>query len=84
MSMRDDLARATAAAARNQPPYRGPWVRVRFIRVWGHPTRNLIMGAGDTAKVSPFVAGILCGGEAPYAEYIESNWPAARAAAKEM
>lgn len=34
-------------------------VRVRFLKAWGHPTRNLIMGCGDIAKVSEWIANIL-------------------------
>ena len=36
--------------------YVGPWVRIRFLKAWGHPTKWLIMGRGDIAKVSPSIA----------------------------
>ena len=43
-------------------------VRIRFIKTWGHPTRNLIMGVGDTARVSEWIANNLITGG--YAEKI--------------
>lgn len=34
-------------------------VLIRFLKVWGHPTRNIIMGVGDTARVSEWIAELL-------------------------
>lgn len=36
-------------------------VHVEFTRVWGHPTKNLIMGVGDKAFVSPYILRCLTG-----------------------
>jgi hypothetical protein len=35
------------------------FVRIRFIRTWGHPTKNLICGVGTFARVSRYLCGIL-------------------------
>lgn len=35
------------------------FVQIEFIRVWGHPTKNLIMGVGSKARVSEYLCGIL-------------------------
>mgnify|MGYP001015647322 FL=1 len=43
-------------------------VRVRFVKVWGHPTRDLIMGVGDIALVSEWIARVLIKGG--YAERV--------------
>ena len=37
-------------------------VRIRFLKVWGHPTRNEIYGPGDHVWVSAWVANTLCNG----------------------
>lgn len=38
------------------------FVRIRFIKVWGHPTKNLIMGVGQFARVSRYLCKILVDG----------------------
>lgn len=45
------------------------WVNVRFLKVWGHPTRDLICGRNSTARVSRWIADILA--KDGYAEVIE-------------
>lgn len=37
-------------------------ITIKFIRVWGHPTRNEIYGPGQIVKVSEWVAEVLCRG----------------------
>jgi hypothetical protein len=43
-------------------------VKIRFLKPWGHPTRNLIMGVGDVAIVSQWIADNLVSGG--YAELV--------------
>lgn len=45
-------------------------VQIRFIKAWGHPTRNQIMGVGEVWWVSPWVADNLC---PEYAERVEEG-----------
>lgn len=45
--------------------------RVRFIKAWGHPTRNLIMGVGEVAQVSQRIGESLVSGG--YAEFISQE-----------
>lgn len=33
--------------------------RVRFLKVWGHPTRSEVCGVGDVARVSRRIADLL-------------------------
>ena len=36
------------------------WVRIRFLKAWGHPTRNEVYGPGSgVVRVSEWIAGIL-------------------------
>lgn len=46
--------------------------RVRFLKAWGHPTKNTIMGVGDTAMVSRRIADNLVSGG--YAEIVTHDW----------
>jgi hypothetical protein len=45
-------------------------VRIRFLKPWGHPTRDLICGTGDVAKVSQWIANNLI--NSGYAEPYEA------------
>lgn len=33
--------------------------QIEFIKAWGHPTKNLICGPGDRARVSDWIASVL-------------------------
>lgn len=37
-------------------------VRVRFLKPWSHPTRDIVCGEGDLAKCSRWIADILIRG----------------------
>lgn len=49
----------------------GPSVRIRFIKSWGHPTRNQILGVGEVWWVSVWAAENLISGG--YAELVEEK-----------
>ena len=36
-------------------------ILIEFLKVWGHPTKDLICGKGDRARVSPWIAKTLIG-----------------------
>ena len=49
----------------------GPLARVRFLKTWGHPSRDLICGPGTEAIVSLSLAGTLV--HTGYAELVEEK-----------
>jgi hypothetical protein len=34
-------------------------VCIRFLKVWGHPTLDIVMGVGQIARVSEWIANVL-------------------------
>ncbi len=46
-------------------------IRIRFLKSWGHPTRNQIMGEGEVWEVSLWAAENLISGG--YAELVKEE-----------
>jgi len=67
---RDSTGREDTTVGTDRTPTSGlkPMLKIRFLKAWGHPTRNEVYGPPQVVIVSQWIADNLIGGG--YAELV--------------